>query len=591
MPTDQTTCKRAAPAGLRVALRDHLARFRAEDRGGMVIFSLFIFVAMMMVAGLAIDFMRYEMTRTQFQNTVDRAVLAAASLEQKQDPEAVVKDYFLKAGLGDFLGPVDVQETESSGTVSFRRVSALTGATLSPIFLSYVGMDEMPITAYSVAEEGISDLEISLVLDVSGSMGNKSSSGYSKVYELREAAKDFTYHMQCNPNASRNSGEACSVEDGKVSISIVPYAEQVTVGKTLLDQFNVTQEHAASHCVTFDEDEFTSAAIDPTVLIKRTGHFDYNNSASRSPSSFVCLTDKWREIKPLMYDYHDVYDAIDALRASGWTSIDLGMKWGAALLDPAAQSVVTALTSTAVAPGSTETVVNTAFDGRPYDYDQAYNMKVVILMTDGENTYQHYLKDAYRDGPSVVWHYRKADGSLGDDVYSVYNASRNQYRWVDEDGDDFNSNWQDDVYIGEASQTCGYEQVRYRTWWGTYYRTEWVCNPTGAPDGVAYQLTYPEVWAKFTTRWFSDFWWLEDPQTDYDQSDKDDHLADICAAAKSEDILVYTIGFEIGEGSHSESVMKSCATTRNHYFPADGVNLGDVFSAIASSINQLRLTE
>ncbi|TCO72868.1 TadE/TadG family type IV pilus assembly protein [Rhodovulum euryhalinum] len=566
-----------------------LRRFRDDETGSLVIFSLMLLVAMLFTAGLAIDFMRYEYTRTRMQNTADRAVLAATSLGQTQDPEAVVRDYFEKAGLGKHVGNISVEEETSSDTVAYRKVRVIAGATMDPIFLPIMervaqnrrwfvregqmqdaanltgnptDFTKLPVLSTSSAEEGISDLEISLVLDVSGSMGSSSSTGKSKIYELRKAAKDFVHHMQCNPNTNRGSGEPCEVQHGKVSISIVPYSEQVSAGPQLLSQYNVTTEHNASFCVDFDASDYESVSLSPLDQLQRTGHFDPWRESYQSPSDWTCRTESWRAIKPLLDDPSEVYTAIDALSAGGNTSIDIGMKWGAALLDPDTQSVVTNLANTPVSAGSTEMVIDPLFDGRPYEYGQSYNIKAIILMTDGVNTNQHYLKAAYRFGPSVVWHYTKPDGSPGNDVYSVYNEDKNQYRWVDEDGDDVKSSWQNAVYVGGTS------------------------NP-----GTPYQMSYPEVWAKFTTDWFNDFWWLPDAELAHGNSTKNSRLANMCRAAKDKDILVYTIGFEVGKGSAAETVMRNCASTINHFFLADGMNLSDVFGAIASSINQLKLTE
>ena len=68
------------------ALRRRLNRFRQDEDGGLIIFSLYLFVMMLMIGGLAVDFMRYEITRTRLQNTLDRAVLAAADLRRRPPP-------------------------------------------------------------------------------------------------------------------------------------------------------------------------------------------------------------------------------------------------------------------------------------------------------------------------------------------------------------------------------------------------------------------------------------------------------------------------------------------------------------------------
>ena len=55
-------------------------RFARHDEGTFTVFSLFVFVAMLLVGGLAIDLMRHENERLRMQGATDRAVLAATML-------------------------------------------------------------------------------------------------------------------------------------------------------------------------------------------------------------------------------------------------------------------------------------------------------------------------------------------------------------------------------------------------------------------------------------------------------------------------------------------------------------------------------
>ena len=64
-----------------------LRRFRRDEDGSMIIFTLFLILMMLMVGGMAVDLMRFETNRSRLQATLDRAVLAAADLDQKQRPE------------------------------------------------------------------------------------------------------------------------------------------------------------------------------------------------------------------------------------------------------------------------------------------------------------------------------------------------------------------------------------------------------------------------------------------------------------------------------------------------------------------------
>lgn len=499
---------------------------RSED-GSLIIFGLFLFILMLAAGGIGVDFMRFEAHRARLQSTLDRAVLAASSLDQPLDPQVVVLDYFAKAGLSDYITADNIVVDQ---TLTSRRVSASASMTMGSTLLRFSGIDSLTAPAAGAAEESATQTEVSLVLDVSGSMSWSSSSGASKISVLRDAAKTFTNIVLCNPSDPTDTA-TCTVEAGKVSLTIVPYSEQVLVGETLLSAFNATAEQTWSSCVTFADTDFNTTAITPTQLLNRTGHFDARSSRSRSASNWTCKTDSWRTVVPIGSDATTLRARINALQAEGFTSIDIGMKWGAALLNPAAQPVVNDLV--------TAGAIDAAYADRPAAWDERGVAKVIVLMTDGENTTQYYLYDAYRDGPSPVW-----VSDFGS--YSVYRESTGMYYWPD---------------------------------WGIWQ---------DAPYGTgATQLTYPELWAAKPWAWYRQFSWLGTPGSSYGSSTKNTRLQAICDAAKAENITIYTVGFEVT--SSSATVMRNCASSPAHFFNVNGLDLTDAFAAIARDITKLRL--
>ena len=62
-----------------LAARQQAKQYRQDEDGSLIMFSLFIFLAMLMFGGIAVDLMLYENRRTHIQNSTDRAVLAAAN--------------------------------------------------------------------------------------------------------------------------------------------------------------------------------------------------------------------------------------------------------------------------------------------------------------------------------------------------------------------------------------------------------------------------------------------------------------------------------------------------------------------------------
>ncbi len=538
----------AGTAG-RTAVARRLHLFRRSEDGSLLIFSLFILVAMLMIAGMAVDLMNTETQRARLQGTLDRAVLAGASLDQSLDSETVVRDYFEKAGLERYLTDVTVTADPTGKTVE-----ASAYMEVKTYFMNLLGITRLSAPASGTAEERLSDVEISLILDISGSMASRSSSsGNTKLYDLQQAANEFVELMQCNADPATG---ACRVEENTVSISLVPYAEQVLVGETLIQQFNVTNEHTYSSCVDFSAADFSTTAISLAAPLQRAGNQDAWTSSwyqNAYDPNRTCQTDSYREIAPYENSYTDLQARINALRADGYTSIDLAMKWGTALLDPAFRPVVTALSS------GPSPVIDPAFAGRPFDYDRPSTQKVIVLMTDGENTWQSALKDGYRDGPSPFWK-NPADGRI-----SVYNAATGRYYYP------HNGTWNDKPYDGSG---C------YYSWW-----YGWVCS--GA-TGTPVQMTYPELWQEFNVNYFKRFSWLGNPVDLFDYNAKNSRLDAICTAAKAKGIEVFTIGFETS--SRSSAIMESCASSPAHNFDVNGLNIDNAFASIARQIQQLRLT-
>lgn len=555
--------------------------FRRAEDGSLLIFGLFCFVMMLILAGVALDLMRFEERRTTLQNTIDRASLAAADLQQTLPPKEVVKDYFRKAGL---KAPTDDQITVVQGAHGdSRRVSIAVSESMPTWFMSLVGVKSLSTPAVSTAEEAVGEIEISLVLDISGSMAG------SRINNLRPAAKSFVDQI------------FDSTEAGKVSISIIPYSTQVALSDKLINYFNVTNEQTLSNCIEFDasKGDYNSTAISLGKGLfdrkyQRNGHFDpfYRTSP---PTLYNCSPNPKNAILPFSSDRSQLKNFIDGLQADGNTSIDLGMKWGSALLDPSMRPIVTGMIGTDDLPDG--------MSGRPFNYDNGKSLKIIVVMTDGENTTEYKLRTLsnggpYQTGPSRVWRNRYyTQNGTGSDDYSV-----NQYSFYDENKDKWYSveagEWLDHPW-GDGSRqvtTCGKKSCTTSSVNDTGY--------SGSPRSA--QMTWPEVWATMGIQYLADYivypaygsssvrnQWrsgsVSNPQVNtYVYSQKDSQTLSLCNAAKAHDVRVYTIAFEAPTGG--QQLLSQCASSASNYYNVEGLNIQDAFSGIVQSINKLRLT-
>lgn len=613
---------------------------RAQD-GAMSVFGLFVLLVMLAVMGLAVDTVRAELLRVRAQATLDRAVIAAADRQQDLDPATVVQDHFAAAGLEHMLGEVLVEQSDGR-----RAVRAQASEDMSTILLHMLGLDTLPVGAVASAEERATQIEISLVLDVSSSMND-----FDRMENMQRAATEFVGLVM--PDTVDEDDENI------VTMSLVPYSTSVNLGEELFDLWGVPREHGYSSCTQFSDDEFDATALPIGAPGPQQDHFiDYDswdeNGTSYLPgtprriSRAVCPRDD-ADIRliPFATDPEQLVDAIAALTARGGTGIDIAMRWGIAMLDPSARPVANAL----IAGGRVDDVAS----GRPFDHDEPDVIKIAVLMTDGDPDGERELDPPVSSGLSNVYYDRPSgrysvllrgrhlrDFPYGDEdarnetancagIWGAITtlvradgiirvASGNQddlcaprWYWIKDDDGRIEREW-----IGShRGEFKDHPYTRHR---GTENQNEWslfapdVRDPDEAPSGAneLIRLTHREVFDRFTGPDFAKFvyqhprWqgWVSYPEWRvYEVPHRRlrwqrsvARLEVLCEAAKAQDILMFTVGFELDDldtqakRDRARGLMRACATSDQHYFDVDGLEISEAFAAIGRQVSQLRLT-
>ncbi len=530
-----------------VPVAPRLTRFWRNEDGTIVIFGVIILLMMLMLGGMGLDIMKHESVRTELQQTADRATLAATSLTQKLSPNNVVQDYFAKAGLASHLTNVTV-----TGGINFRNVRTEASANTNPIFLRLYDrqvVNQLEAKALSVAEQRISNVEIMLVLDVSGSMAG------TKLTNLKTSAKEFIDTVLGTDT------------ENKISIGIVPYNGQVNMTQNFQNLFtNRVDDHAAANinCHDLPASVYTSLGLPTNTALPVTANADTFSTTTMN-SSFVAVAtgaptpgNRWcpdstvNVLRPPTNNRTALKSAIDGLTAIGATSVNAGMKWGMAMLDPGSRSLITSSISQGTTPSF--------FAGRPFNYDADDSMKVIVLMTDGEHFAEERVNTGYRAGNSGIW--RANDG----------NFSR---------------------YIDRANTTADY--------W-VPHTGQWLTAPYTASGGTT-QQTWPQMWERVRLSWVA--WQLyarpngnsssvftttmDAFRTKTPTTTMDTQLASVCTRARDSKVIVYGIAFEAP--ANGITVIRNCSTTPGHFFDADGLEIQSAFRAIANNISQLRLTQ
>ena len=538
-----------------------LKRFSTAQDGSLSILALCLFLLMVMMGGLAVDLMRYEQTRTTLQNTLDRATLASASLTQSLDPADVVADYFTKAGMDKYLKGVTVSEG-----MNFRNVTADAAAATDPYFLHLIGQTKMDALGHSMAEQRVTNVEIMLVLDVSGSMLSN-----SRLVNLKTAANEFVDTV------------LSSDAEHKISIGLVPFNGQVNIGPDLRAKYTaLTDDPGVTNvqCVDMPSSVYNATALPTNTVMSMTAHAD-TYSGTNQTNAWVAYTDTNYAI-----GYHATNNAgnvwcppiagniirlpsetistlqtqINGLTAVGATSINAGLKWGLALMDPSAANMYTQLIASGKMAGE--------LSGRPFSFTDPEAMKVIVLMTDGEHFAEERVNADYKSGLSDIYK------SNSDGNYSIYLPSlttTNKY-WVPHLSNFRSAPWTN------STNTGTYTQQSWPQVWSamrlSYVAWQFYARGLGSTS-QARNIEYANRMDAFRSK---------TPTTSMDSQ-----LQQICGLAKGQGVIVYGIAFEAP--TLGQTQIRNCSTSAAHYFNASGLQIRTAFRAIASNISQLRLTQ
>lgn len=187
--------------------RSLLRRLLRDRSGNVAIVFTFLTPVLLAVAGGAVDMARWIDGNTRTRTAIDAAVLAGAR-QLRVDPTN--SDKALALALAVYTENVKKRLSLSTDTIAFKLtddqqgVTATGSAYLKTTLLNIVGIDSMPLlngagSEFPVAKIGVggfggSNLEVAIMLDVTGSMcddGNGPCTTGTKIDGLKAAAKDL----------------------------------------------------------------------------------------------------------------------------------------------------------------------------------------------------------------------------------------------------------------------------------------------------------------------------------------------------------------------------------------------------------------
>lgn len=411
-------------------------RFERDERGMTAILFGIMFTGILMAAAMAVDYTRAVTEKSRQQSALDAAVLAASSRLGKADqdtsgPEMARKFFAENLRRGSDATINDIEFDAAAGSVT-----ASSGSAMQTTLMRAFGHNEMNVGAASTVVRGDNTVEIAMVLDNSGSMGG------TYIEDLKTAAKNLTatvlggtegtdkVKVALVPFSSAvkigSSYRGSSWIDGSGASSI--HSENFDVATSrfdLYDQMGITWAGCFEHrpgaldtsdappvagnpdslfvpmfapdepddanasaagysnyandyisdfggtcpaatqvCVSFNKKKGTCSQWGPEPIPVATAQSRTCKYSGATPGglgpNYMCTV---RPVVALSSSKTTLDTAIDGMIATGNTNIGEGTMWGWRMLSP----------------------------GIPFTEGRAYtdgnNRKILIVMTDGQNTY------------------------------------------------------------------------------------------------------------------------------------------------------------------------------------------------------------
>lgn len=608
-----------------------IRRFAVDVRGNVaMLFGLSLPVLILMTFG-GVDIHRMSTVRVNLQDALDAAALAAARSPYTADADLQrVGLAALKANLQSYPN-VTLEEDQTSFTLSSddvviadARVQVKT--LVANIFLPPYGQlmdDYLPVGSHSEVDRSSRNIEVALVLDVTGSMGGQ------KIADLKTAAKelvDIIVQPVQTPYYSK--------------LALVPYSMGVNLGSNAnaargapIGSTNIT---GAVINLVGTEKAITAATRERPVVITSVGHGYSNNDVVwiTGATGMTQLNNKAYQVRNKTNDTFELYN-LNGYRADGrnWGSYSGNAKVRRC------QNNDCSVTITANGHGMSNNhyVHITGVNGMTQLNNETYlvgnvttntftidpNLSALTPYTSGGSAwcaqqgctyfaFENMYGDLQTHQISTCVTERTGSNAYTDAAPSTsrvgrnYPGSSNSCLAATLQPLSSNKSTLKSAIDGYSVQGSTAGQIGIG--WGWYmvspnFNSLWPSNGAAAyntADTLKAVIIMTD--GEFNTPYCSGVISRDAGAGSGNNSEKIDCGADngnpfaqgvaMCTAMKNRGVLVYTVGFQITAGGNAANMLETCASTpANFFLPASGGDLSEAFAAIGRDITQLRISK
>ena len=349
-----------------------LGRFANDSKGSVLpIFALSI-IPLFGFMGAAIDYSRASASRTAMQSAVDSVAIMLAKEANGLSAEEITtraNAYFKALFDRPEAKGVTITPVFSMANGSYSMKISGSGAVPTQ-FMGIMGFNQMDIATSTEVVWGQRKLELALALDNTGSMSSN-----NKMTELKKAAKDLLVTLKKS-----------ALTPDTVKVSVVPFATDVNVGTGNVNATWLDWSHWNSvNGGCFKNNGQATECDQPNATWVANNHSTWNGCVwdREKPNDINDVPPTSNQTKfqphqaancpvallPLTNDWNALNTKIDAMVPTGNTNVTIGLEWG----------------------------WHTLTTGEPMTQASAPKKdldKVIILLTDGDNTQNRWDRNA-----------------------------------------------------------------------------------------------------------------------------------------------------------------------------------------------------
>ena len=305
---------------LRDTLSSYARRLMTAEGGNLTVVAALALVGVALASGASLDYGNMVAARTQFAAAVGGAALQAGSSSITDVKK--LTELARKSVAGNYSERDNGDITDFKLTYKDNQIDIDAAIAFRTSFMGIAGVNEIRIPVSAQVVRAGTNVEVALVLDVTGSMVGQ------PLQALQDAANDFVKTVVRDTQTPSNYQK----------VALVPYASGVNLGTyanavrgTLTsgtcttpgcatykfknaNRYNMT--FSATSCVS--ERTGSNAYTDTTATGSPVG---INYTSPNNPCPDVALI-------PLTANKKTLTDAIDSLKAKGSTAGQIGIAWG-----------------------------------------------------------------------------------------------------------------------------------------------------------------------------------------------------------------------------------------------------------------------